>query len=81
MSSSISSSDEMIIYDEQFQRLCNALSELPYEQRETVVLHLHGGLKFKEVAKIQETTIETTCSRYRYGIDKLLSLLNDQVII
>jgi len=77
--SGISSPDEMIVYDEQFQHLCDAMAELPYEQREAVVLHIHGELKFKAVAQIQQTTIQTTCSRYRYGIDKLRLLLNGQV--
>ena len=72
--------DEWIIYDEQFAQVCNAMAKLPYEQRETVVLHIQGAMKFKEIAKLQDTSVRTAISRYRYGLDKLRSILNGEVI-
>ena len=71
--------DQWIIYDEEFQRLHNAMAQLPHEQREAVVLHIQGAMKFKEIAEFQETSVKTTLSRYRYGLDKLRSILNDEV--
>jgi hypothetical protein len=41
--------------------------------------HLQGRLKFREIAKIQETSVKTALSRYRYGLDKLRSILNGEV--
>ena len=38
--SNFESPDQWLIYDEEFQQLCNAMTQLPYEQREAVVLHL-----------------------------------------
>jgi RNA polymerase sigma-70 factor, ECF subfamily len=70
--------DEWIIFDEQFVRLCNAMTRLPYEQREVVILHIQGSMKFKEIAKLQQTSVKTALSRYRYGIDKLRSILNGE---
>ncbi len=70
---------ETVIVKEQRQRLVAALAELPYEQREVVLLHLQGGLKFREIANIQEVAAKTAESRYRYGIERLRSLLNGQV--
>lgn len=67
------------IHDEELRRLADALAMLPYEQREVVVLHLKGDLAFREIAAIQGTSINTVQSRYRYGIDKLRSLLNGEV--
>ncbi len=67
------------IHDEELQRLAEALATLPYEQREVVVLHLKGDLTFREIARIRDTSINTVQSRYRYGIDKLRSLLNGEV--
>ena len=52
-----------------------ALSELPYEQREVFVLHVQGEVKFKAIAKMQDVSIKTVQSRYRYAIDKLRVLL------
>ncbi|MDD5063921.1 MAG: sigma-70 family RNA polymerase sigma factor [Phycisphaerae bacterium] len=71
--------EKAIISDELSQRLNKAVSELPYEQRETVVLHLKGGMRFREIAKLQGESINTVQGRYRYGLDKLRSMLNDEV--
>ena len=71
--------DEWILYDEQFEHIRAAMAKLPYEQREAVVLHIQGAMKFKEIAKLQETSVKTVLSRYRYGLDKLRSTLNGEV--
>ncbi|MFZ0035023.1 MAG: sigma-70 family RNA polymerase sigma factor [Sedimentisphaerales bacterium] len=71
--------EKAIISDELSQRLNKAVSELPYEQRETVVLHLKGGMRFREIAQLQGESINTVAGRYRYGLDKLRSMLNDEV--
>jgi len=63
---------------EQRQRLSEALGRLPYEQQEAVLLHLQAGLKFREIAEVQDISPKTAESRYRYGIDKLRSMLNGQ---
>ena len=71
--------EQWVIRNEQFDRLNNALSQLSYAQREVITLHLHGSMKFKAIAKLQRTSINTVQSRYRYGIDKLRSLLDSEV--
>ena len=53
--------------------LTDALAELPYEQREVLLLHIQGGLKFAEIAESQEVSINTVQGRYRYGLEKLRS--------
>ena len=55
-----------------------ALTELPYEQREAVLLHLQAGLKFREIANVQRISAKTAESRYRYGLNKLRSMLNSE---
>ena len=64
---------------EELTRLRQAMSQIPYEQREVVVLHLKGGMKFREIARLQGVSLSTTHGRYRYGLDKLRSLLNSEV--
>jgi len=68
-----------LIQDEELRRLADALAMLPYEQREVIILHVKGDLTFREVASIQGVFINTVQSRYRYGIDRLRSLLNGEV--
>ncbi|MFC1760597.1 RNA polymerase sigma factor [Planctomycetota bacterium] len=60
---------------EQHQRLTAALGELPYEQREVVLLRHYGQVKFKAIAKAQGVSMSTVQARYRYGLSKLRSLL------
>ncbi|MEN6425165.1 MAG: sigma-70 family RNA polymerase sigma factor [Phycisphaerales bacterium] len=67
------------IRDEELRRLAETLATLPYEQREVIILHLKGEVTFREIADIQDVSINTIQSRYRYGIDKLRSLLNGEV--
>ena len=64
---------------EELLKLSSALTELPYEQREIVVLHLHGGMRFRQIAGMQNVSIKTVQSRYRYGLEKLRSALNGEV--
>ncbi len=66
---------QWIVHNEQLDRLNNALSQLSYQQREVITLHLYGSMKFRQIAKLQQTSINTIQSRYRNGIDKLRSLL------
>jgi RNA polymerase sigma factor (sigma-70 family) len=63
---------------EQQQRLLVALAELPQEQREAVLLHLQAGLKFREIAGVQRVSAKTAESRYRYGLNRLWSMLDGQ---
>ncbi len=68
-----------LIASERRAKLNEALAQLPYEQREVVILHLQGKMKFREIAKSQSASINTVQSRYRYGLEKLRSLLDGEV--
>lgn len=67
---------DRVIADEQAIRLVAALAEVPYEQREAIVLHLQAGMTFRRIAGQQGVSTNTAKSRYRYGLDKLRSLLD-----
>ena len=51
--------------------LQSALSTLPEEQREVIVLRVWGQLTFDEVAAVVGISPNTAASRYRYGLAKL----------
>jgi RNA polymerase sigma-70 factor (ECF subfamily) len=67
------------VCSEELQKLSYAVAQLPYEQREVIILHLQGGMMFSHIARIQGISVNTIRSRYRYGLDKLRSLLNSEV--
>lgn len=73
------SPERAVILVEQVARLNQAVAELPEEQREVVLLRLKANLKFRDIAKLQQTSINTVLGRYRYGLDRLRSLLNGEV--
>ena len=73
------SPDRAVILMEQAARLNQAVAELPEEQREVVLLRLKARLKFRDIAKLQQTSINTVLGRYRYGLDRLRSQLNGEV--
>ena len=78
--SEVSSPELLAMQEEETEMLNRALSQLPYEQREVVVLHLQGSMKFTQIAKLRGTSVNTIRSRYRYGLEKLRSLLSSEVI-
>ena len=67
------------VCSEELQQLSHAMAQLPYEQKEVVMLHVHGGMMFKQIAKLQQISINTVQSRYRYALDKLRLLLNGEM--
>lgn len=71
--------EKWIVISDEFGRLSNALAKLPYDQRETVLLRAQSGMKFRQIAKLQNVSIKTVQSRYRIGLDKLRSILNGEV--
>jgi RNA polymerase sigma-70 factor (ECF subfamily) len=71
--------DQSLIYSEQWQRLIRALDELPYKQREVILLRLKSEMRFKEIAKVQSVTVHTAMARYRCGLNRLRSSLNGEV--
>jgi RNA polymerase sigma-70 factor, ECF subfamily len=77
--SKTNSPDYEAIFGEEKRFLSRAIWELPYEQREVVLLHVHGGMKFAAIAESQNVPINTVLGRYRYGMEKLRSALNGEV--
>ena len=73
------SPEHRAIFGEELQRLTLALEQLPFEQREVLILHSYSGMKFSAIAKEQKISINTVQGRYRYAMEKLRSILNGEV--
>jgi RNA polymerase sigma-70 factor (ECF subfamily) len=77
-----SASDEpprAIICNEQLRQLSDAMAELPYDQREVIMLHFQAGMTFGTIGKSLGVSANTAKSRYRYGLDKLRSIFANEV--
>jgi RNA polymerase sigma-70 factor (ECF subfamily) len=71
--------EELIISSEELRRWSDVMGQLPYEQREVVILHLRAGMKFRQIARLQDISVNTIKGRYRYGLDKLRTILNGEM--
>jgi len=76
---SVEAAEQPLVYSERCEQLSDALAELPYEQREAVVLKLKHEMTLKEIARLQGVSISTVHGRYRYGLDKLRTQLNGEI--
>jgi len=66
--------EQAVIEGEESEVLADVLAQLPLQQREVIMLHLQGGMRFRQIADVQGVSINTVESRYRYGLDTLRSL-------
>ncbi len=53
------------------QKIAEAVATLPEEQKEVFLLRTQAELPFKEIAKIQGTSINTALARMQYALAKL----------
>jgi len=67
-----------IMCNEQLQQLGDAMAELPYDQREVIMLHFQAGMTFGTIGKSLGISANTAKSRYRYGLDKLRSIFANE---
>jgi RNA polymerase sigma-70 factor (ECF subfamily) len=67
------------VLNEQMRQLSAALERLPPEQREVVTLRFEAGMGYRQIAHIQNVSINTVQGRCRYGMEKLRSLFNGEV--
>lgn len=75
----LSEPGHLIACNEELQLLSSALAQLPHEQREAIVLHIHGQMRFRVIAKSLGISVNTAKGRYRYGIRKLRLILNSEI--
>lgn len=57
------------------ERIGQLLERLPEEQAEVIRLHTLSGLRFTAIAETLDCPVTTVKSRFRYGIDKLRTIL------
>jgi RNA polymerase sigma-70 factor (ECF subfamily) len=66
-----------VVVRDEATALTRAVAQLPHEQRDALLLQLEGDLSVEEVARITDSSFETTKSRLRYARTKLRELLSE----
>ncbi|MBK7965336.1 MAG: sigma-70 family RNA polymerase sigma factor [Bacteroidetes bacterium] len=72
--------DKMIV--EQIQTTVRALIEqLPYDQREVVIMRHFANMSFKEIADATGVSINTSLGRMRYALINLRKLITEKQLV
>ncbi len=79
LSSSQRGPRQWAVLSEQLTLLCQALRELPCEQREVISLRMEMDLTFRRIAALQGTSVNTVKGRYRYAMARLRSIINGEI--
>ena len=65
-----------LVHNEMGEAIAEAVEALPLEQREVFQLR-QEGISFKEIAAIQQTSLNTTLGRMHYAVNRLRGILKD----
>lgn len=72
--------DKMI--EEQIQvDVRRLIEELPYDQREVVIMRHFANMSFKEIADCTHVSINTSLGRMRYALINLRKLINEKQLV
>ena len=73
------SADERYIEQYDLQQVLDAIRQLPETLRDTMILYAAHGYTMKEIASIQNCSIETVKKRIQRGRDKVRSSLGESI--
>lgn len=69
--------DHRCLENEVSEQLDWALGQISFEQRETVVLRICVGMRFREIAELLDEPLATVTSRYRRALETLAHELKE----
>ena len=70
------------LMDEQVKNQVRQLiEELPYDQREVVIMRHFANMSFKEIAECTHVSINTSLGRMRYALINLRKLIKDKQLV
>ena len=58
--------------------IIKAIGSLPDFQKDVIILRFYHDIKLKEIAEITDSSLATTKSRLKQGLDKLKKILNKE---
>ena len=63
---------------QEYERIKKLFDLIPEEQAEVIQMRTIDGLAFTEISEILEIPITTVKSRFKYGVDKIKSKINNR---
>lgn len=72
--------DDKIMQSETNEKMMKLVNLLPEEQREVIILRHFADLKFREISKILNCSVNTALGRMRYALLNLRKLIEEKQI-
>lgn len=69
------SGEQKLMKRDSYHRLHTMIAELPYDQREVIILRHFADLSFKEISDMTGCSINTALGRMRYGLLNLRKMV------
>lgn len=73
--------EEKIIAEQIQGQVRRLIEELPYEQREVVIMRHFANMSFKEIADVTQVSINTSLGRMRYALINLRKLIEEKQLV
>lgn len=73
--------EDKIIAEQIQSQVRRLIEELPYDQREVVIMRHFANMSFKEIADSTQVSINTSLGRMRYALINLRKLIKDKQLV
>lgn len=75
-----SNAEDKMMKIQSSERIMKLLCQLPEDQREIIILRHFADLKFREIAKILDCSVNTALGRMRYALLNLRKMIDEKQI-
>ena len=72
--------EDRMVKDQLYKEIRLLVEELPFDQREVVIMRHFADMSFKEIAETTDVSINTALGRMRYALINLRKLIKDKKI-
>jgi RNA polymerase sigma factor (sigma-70 family) len=73
--------EDRMVKDQIHKEVRLLIDELPFDQREVVIMRHYGDLSFKEIAECTNVSINTSLGRMRYALINLRRLIDKKQLV
>ena len=75
-----SNAEKKMMQTQSGERIMKLVAKLPEDQREVIILRHFADLKFREISKILDCSVNTTLGRMRYALLNLRKMIEEKQI-
>ena len=72
--------EQEIIKKEKHERVRKLIEQIPFEQREVLIMRHYGDMSFKEISDVLEINLNTCLGRMRYALIKMRDIMSEKKV-